>query len=164
MNNLSLSAQSSLWALFQLKSSKKRNFLIFVVLLPIIFLLSCFIVDIVLNSINFIQYFEFNSKNIKAEFIESMHAYSSVKVVFIVFFSVIHLLIVLPGLKKLILSENELKKSNDNSLAKHIKESNAHWQTNIVIAYCSILSWYVLILDIYSYCISRLYEFAVYLQ
>ncbi len=82
MNNLSLSAQSSLWALFQLKSSKKRNFLIFVVLLPIIFLLSCFIVDIVLNSINFIQYFEFNSKNIKAEFIESMHAYSSVKVVF----------------------------------------------------------------------------------
>lgn len=146
MNNLSLSAQSSLWALFQLKSSKKRNFLIFVVLLPIIFLLSCFIVDIVLNSINFIQYFEFNSKNIKAEFIESMHAYSSVKVVFIVFFSVIHLLIVLPGLKKLILSENELKKSNDNSLAKHIKESNATGKqisSLLIVQFWVDMFWYL---------------------
>ncbi|TKA59547.1 hypothetical protein MBOVa_1210 [Mycoplasmopsis bovis 8790] len=146
MNSLSLTAQSSLWALFQLKNSKKRNFLIFVALLPIIFLLSCFIVDIVLNSINFIQYFEFNSKNIKAGFIESMFAYSSVKVVFIVFFSVIHLLIVLPGLKKLILSENELKKSNDGSIVKHIKESYATGKqisSLLIVQFWVDMFWYL---------------------
>ncbi len=74
------------------------------------------------------------------------NAYSSVKVVFIVFFSVIHLLIVLPGLKKLILSENELKKSNDNSLAKHIKESNATGKqisSLLIVQFWVDMFWYL---------------------
>lgn len=123
MHNLNLSMQSSLWTLFQLKSSKKRNVMIAFTLLPLITIFAFFIVDLVLQSIDYIQYFEVNSNGIKIDFIQSMFAYSAIKIVFIILFCIIHLLFVLPTIVKLIINANDFENSKKYCLAKHIKES-----------------------------------------
>ncbi|MCE6061839.1 hypothetical protein J8A71_02930 [Mycoplasmopsis agalactiae] len=123
MHNLNLSMQSSLWTLFQLKSSKKRNVMIAFTLLPLITIFAFFIVDLVLQSIDYIQYFEVNLNGIKIDFIQSMFAYSAIKIVFIILFSIIHLLFVLPTIVKLIINANDFENSKKYCLAKHIKES-----------------------------------------
>ncbi|MCE6090953.1 hypothetical protein J7894_02820 [Mycoplasmopsis agalactiae] len=123
MHNLNLSMQSSLWTLFQLKSSKKRNIMIAFTLLPLITIFAFFIVDLVLQSIDYIQYFEVNLNGIKIDFIQSMFAYSAIKIVFIILFCIIHLLFVLPTIVKLIINANDFENSKKYCLAKHIKES-----------------------------------------
>lgn len=71
MHNLNLSMQSCLWTLFQLKSSKKRNATIAFTLLSLITIFAFFVIDLVLQSIDYIQYFEVNSNGIKIDFIQS---------------------------------------------------------------------------------------------
>lgn len=146
MHNLNLSMQSSLWTLFQLKSSKKRNVAIAFTLLPLITIFTFFIVDLVLQSIDYIQYFDVNSSDIKIDFIQSMFTYSAMKIIFLILFCVTHLLFILPAISKLIINENDLENSNKYCLAKHIKESyleNKKISSLLIAQFWVDLFWYL---------------------
>lgn len=92
-------------------------------LLPLITIFTFFIINLILQSINYIQYFKINLNNIKINFIQNIFTYSTIKIIFIILFYIIHLLFVLPTIIKLIINTNNFKNSKKYYLTKHIKKS-----------------------------------------